>query len=111
MPGLVGLACTSVVALLLRAQPLSSVDSNVDNVCAPGDPPKDISGDSGVLKRVLRAGRGPAPEAGQWLRARYVGTLENGVVFDQSAPDAPIGFTLGRRARHARASPAHRWPA
>jgi hypothetical protein len=77
--------------LLLLVQPLSGADS-----CTESDePPRDLSGDGGVTKRVLESGTGELPAAGSWLRVRYVGTLDGGTIFDRSTDDAPLGFTLG----------------
>ena len=81
----------ALLQLLLHARPLSGADS----CTADSEPPRDLSSDGGVLKRVLRAGTGEPPTAGSWVRVRYVGTLDGGATFDRSADDAPLGFTLG----------------
>jgi len=44
----------------------------------------DISGDGGVLKQILREGTGPLPPQKSNVRVHYVGTLDNGEIFDSS---------------------------
>eukprot|EP00952_Eustigmatos_sp_NYUAD-ZCMA_P001230 5481-Eustigmatos_ZCMA.PRE.1 len=44
----------------------------------------DLSGDGGVLKKVLEPGTGSVPPAGDEVRAHYTGTLEDGTTFDSS---------------------------
>eukprot|EP01045_Picozoa_sp_COSAG04_P008118 COSAG04_NODE_442_length_14382_cov_72.823566_13_plen_315_part_00 len=87
-----------LLLLLLALQPaaLTSSDTCAADGSCEAAAAEDLSGDGGVLKATLRAGRGAPPAAGSWLRARYVGSLEDGSVFDRSAEGAPLGFALGR---------------
>ena len=90
------LACAAALQLLLLAQPTSS-DQGLDSCTATDAQPHDLSGgNGGVLKRVLKSGAGDPPPTGSWLKARYIGTLDGGVLFDRSPDDAPLGFTLGK---------------
>ena len=58
---------------------------------------EDLSGgDGGVLKKVLRTGHGRTAIDGSRLHVRYIGTLADGYVFDQSAQGTPFSFNLGR---------------
>jgi len=57
---------------------------------------EDISGDGGVLKKVLQAGDGTFPASGDHIKAHYTGTLESGEKFDSSRDRGrPFEFTLG----------------
>lgn len=44
----------------------------------------DISGDGGLLKKVLKEGSGEFPTSGMEIVAHYTGTLEDGTTFDSS---------------------------
>lgn len=46
----------------------------------------DISGDGGVLKKILREGEvdGASPATGDEVVSHYTGTLEDGTKFDSS---------------------------
>ena len=44
----------------------------------------DISGDGGLLKKILKEGDGDSPTKGMMVRAHYTGTLEDGTKFDSS---------------------------
>jgi len=44
----------------------------------------DISGDGGLLKKILQEGEGDSPSKGMMVRAHYTGTLEDGTKFDSS---------------------------
>jgi peptidylprolyl isomerase len=44
----------------------------------------DISGDGGILKKILKEGDGPLPESGMEVVAHYTGTLDDGSKFDSS---------------------------
>jgi len=62
---------------------------------------KDITGDGGVLKRVLKVGTGSLPtlEPGEILRVKvnYEGRLLSGDVFDSSSQrGGPCSFLLGK---------------
>ena len=57
---------------------------------------EDISGDGGLLKRVLLEGEGEAPQSGNEIEAHYHGTLEDGTVFDSSRDRGKtFKFTVG----------------
>jgi peptidylprolyl isomerase len=52
---------------------------------------------SGLQYTELLAGTGPAPKTGDIVAVHYVGTLDNGTVFDSSRTRGePIRFPLGR---------------
>jgi len=44
----------------------------------------DLSGDGGLLKKILKEGDGDSPTPGMMVRAHYTGTLEDGTKFDSS---------------------------
>ena len=45
---------------------------------------EDISGDGGILKKIIREGSGDFPEVGMEVVAHYTGTLQDGTKFDSS---------------------------
>lgn len=57
----------------------------------------DVSGDQGILKKVLQEGKGEdSPAVGDEVRAHYTGTLEDGTVFDSSrSRGKEFKFTIG----------------
>lgn len=58
----------------------------------------DISGDGGLLKKVIEEGSGDSPSVGDEVEAHYVGTLDDGTVFDSSrARGKPFKFQIGKR--------------
>jgi peptidylprolyl isomerase len=58
---------------------------------------EDISGDGGLLKKIIQEGDGDFPNAGDEVEAHYVGTLDDGSVFDSSRDRAKtFKFTLGQ---------------
>ena len=36
-----------------------------------------------VIYSVLKSGAGAPPPTGNWLKARYIGTLDGGIAFDR----------------------------
>lgn len=57
----------------------------------------DITGDGGILKKIISAGHGPTPENGDEVTAHYTGTLEDGSTFDSSrSRGKPFKFTIGQ---------------
>ena len=57
----------------------------------------DVSGDGGVLKKVLKEGAGAPPAAGMEVVAHYTGTLDDGTQFDSSRTRGkPFVFQVGR---------------
>ena len=64
--------------------------------CAAEPPEIDLTGDGGVLKRVLRSGSGELPLNGARVVVHYEGRLTNGKVFDSSRfRDKTFKFDLG----------------
>lgn len=58
----------------------------------------DISGDGGLLKKIIKEGTGELPPKGYEIRAHYTGTLDDGTVFDSSVKRGQeFKFTLGVR--------------
>ncbi|CAL8470896.1 g10438 [Coccomyxa elongata] len=59
---------------------------------------KDLTGDGGVIKKILVEGSGwETPSKGDEVTVHYVGTLEDGTVFDSSRErDTPFVFSLGQ---------------
>lgn len=56
----------------------------------------DLTGNGGVMKRILRAGTGSAPPKGSTVSVHYVGTLLDGKQFDSSRDrGSPFEFKLG----------------
>lgn len=57
----------------------------------------DISGDGGLLKKVLQEGEGDFPNTGDEVEAHYTGTLDDGTKFDSSRDRGKtFKFTLGK---------------
>lgn len=57
----------------------------------------DISGDGGLLKKILGEGEGAFPPSGYEVEAHYTGTLDDGSVFDSSRDrNKTFKFTLGK---------------
>lgn len=58
----------------------------------------DISGDGGILKKVIKEGDGVSfPPSGNVVLAHYTGTLEDGTKFDSSRDRGkPFEFTIGQ---------------
>jgi peptidylprolyl isomerase len=59
----------------------------------------DISGDGGLLKKILVEGSGESfPQTGDEVIAHYTGTLDDGTVFDSSRTRGKeFKFTIGKR--------------
>jgi FK506-binding protein 4/5 len=56
----------------------------------------DISGDGGLLKRIVQEGAGECPQTGDEVTAHYTGTLQDGTKFDCSREkEKPFKFTVG----------------
>jgi len=58
----------------------------------------DISGDGGLLKKILQPGEGTeVPSSGDEVVAHYTGTLDNGEKFDSSVDRGKeFKFTIGK---------------
>jgi peptidylprolyl isomerase len=57
----------------------------------------DVSGDGGLLKKILAEGDGASPQPGDEVVAHYTGTLDDGTVFDSSRERGQtFKFTIGR---------------
>jgi len=54
----------------------------------------DLSGDGGVIKKLVSEGTGVKPPKGAAVKVNYVGKLEDGSEFDASS-GYPYAFTLG----------------
>lgn len=54
----------------------------------------DVTGDGGVLKRLVAVGRGSNMPSGATVKVRYSGALADGTVFDSTADDG-FEFVLG----------------
>jgi FKBP-type peptidyl-prolyl cis-trans isomerase FkpA len=66
------------------------------NVIDPDAPKEFTKTESGLQYRILRRGTGDYPTASSRVKVDYVGTLENGQVFDESYNRAtPTEFSLG----------------
>lgn len=56
----------------------------------------DITGDGGIVKKMLNKGEGEGPQQGQEVTVNYVGRLEDGSIFDQSADHGePLKINIG----------------
>ena len=56
----------------------------------------DLSGDGGVLKKIVTMGSGPSPRKGDMIEAHYTGRFLDGTVFDSSVErNTPFTFQLG----------------
>ena len=51
---------------------------------------------SGLEYQVLKAGKGPAPTAGDVALVDYTGTLTSGAQFDASKPGQPVAMPVGQ---------------
>ena len=57
---------------------------------------QDISGDSGVIKTIIKEGSGSLIQDGFQVKLNYEGKLENGRVFDSSLiKNKPFSFIVG----------------
>lgn len=57
----------------------------------------DITGDGGLLKKVLSEGEGEYPQDGDEVEAHYTGTLDDGTIFDSSRDrNKTFKFVLGK---------------
>jgi peptidylprolyl isomerase len=57
----------------------------------------DVTGDGGILKKILSEGHGPNPSPGDEVTAHYTGTLLDGSTFDSSrSRGKPFKFTIGQ---------------
>ena len=57
----------------------------------------DVSGDKGILKKILAEGTGDYPNANDEVQAHYIGTLDDGTVFDSSRDRGRVfKFTIGK---------------
>lgn len=74
--------------------------SNANETTAPvvnDDGFIDISGDGGLLKKILAEGSGGSPEEGNMVKAHYTGTLEDGSEFDSSrSRNKVFEFQIGK---------------
>lgn len=56
----------------------------------------DISGDGGLLKKIIVEGAGECPKTGDEVTAHYTGTLLDGTKFDSSRDKKkPFKFSVG----------------
>lgn len=56
----------------------------------------NITEDGGIIKKMVNKGEGECPTQGQEVSVNYVGRLENGTVFDQSADHGePLKINIG----------------
>lgn len=56
----------------------------------------DITGDGGILKKILKEGEGDSPNPGDEVYAHYTGTLEDGTKFDSSRDRGKLfNFPIG----------------
>ena len=84
----------------LPSRPLVAHRSGLATCCAASEPATapagDLVGDGGVLKAIKSAGNGAAPPRGSTVEVHYVGTLDDGTVFDSSrARGRTFKFTIG----------------
>ena len=57
----------------------------------------DISGDGGILKKIVTEGEGDCPSPDFEVEAHYTGTLDDGTEFDSSRKRGkPFKFTIGK---------------
>ena len=56
-----------------------------------------ITEDGGIIKKIIKEGKGGLPKNGQEIIAHYEGTLLDGSVFDSSySRNTPFNFVLGK---------------
>jgi len=83
----------------LSASDLEEEDMEVEEKEKESDEPKDLSGDGGVMKRIVKKGSGyKKPSKGAEVSVHYVGTLEStGEEFDSSrGRGEPFKFVLDK---------------
>jgi peptidylprolyl isomerase len=57
----------------------------------------DISGDGGLMKKIIEEGTGESPNKFDEVEAHYTGTLDDGTVFDSSRKRGKVfKFTIGK---------------
>lgn len=57
----------------------------------------DISGDGGLLKKIIEEGHGDSPKPYDEVEAHYTGTLDDGTIFDSSRKrGTTFKFTIGK---------------
>lgn len=57
----------------------------------------DISGDGGILKKIISEGTGATPQPNDEVEAHYTGTLDDGTKFDSSRDRGKVfKFTIGK---------------
>ena len=61
---------------------------------------QDLTGDGGVIKRIVRKGEGATPRTGTKCKIYFKAMLADGTIVDSSAErndnDAPFAVTLGQ---------------
>ena len=92
-------ASAGVAALAVAADDAEPVDAEAAarfEVCIAAlvGETVDVTGDGGVLKKVLSRGGGPPPAPGSSAQLNYVG-LHEGKEFDRNAGGYPFTFTIG----------------
>jgi FKBP-type peptidyl-prolyl cis-trans isomerase len=56
----------------------------------------NITEDGGIVKKMVNKGEGECPQQGQEVTVNYIGRLENGTIFDQSADHGePLKINIG----------------
>ena len=55
----------------------------------------EVTTPSGLKYVDLKVGDGPTPRVGQTVTVKYIGSLENGTVFDSTNNKPPANFRIG----------------
>ncbi len=85
-----------VTALAQTAEPIPTVEPSVTASSDAGPEPELRLTDSRLGIVDLREGKGPEAQEGAWVTVHYVGTHDDGRVFDSSRKrDQPFRFELG----------------
>ncbi len=83
-------------ALLLCVLLLAGCKKDESKAALAPQPP--VTHPNGLVTQILRAGDGDVPKKGDKITVHYVGTLENGTVFDSSREkNRPFSFWIGQK--------------
>ena len=83
------------ILLSFAGQNISSAQDLASLVSAADVPVIEL--EKGMAVAIRKTGKGAKAQAGDYVMVKYHGKLVNGKTFDQSEPNEPLVFQLGRR--------------